>query len=224
MDQPEAGPSRTTPPPLQHSSSDEPLIIESTVASRRPQRIPRKASARSSIPPKPKVAKKTTVEKGKGKPKGKGKGKEIETILIDESTDEDEPVFVGVASKLAEKYTFKSTSSASITSSNGIVAIQTPDNGQAESDKPKPAPLILHPPLSPQGKPPAIPAWLGKSSILLQIPYCVVCKLRWKKENGAARWVGFTCCRFMFAGLSREGKVDVSATHFYMSTSSLSTS
>ena len=185
MDQPEAGPSRPSPPRLQHSSSDEPIVIEPSAATRRPQRIPRKASTRSTNPPKPRITKKSTSEKATGK--GKGKGKEIETILVDESTDEDEPVFVGVASKLAKKYTFKSVSSISSTST-GIVSVPAPDTGQ-ESDKPKPAPLVLHPPLSPQGKPSAIPAWLGKSSILLQIPYCVVCKLRWKKENGAARWV-----------------------------------
>jgi hypothetical protein len=97
-------------------------------------------------------------------------------------------VFVGIASKLAKKYTFKSVSSGSSTSSSNSLPIPTPlDTGQ--DDKPKPAPLILHPPPSPPGKAPAIPAWLGKSSVLLQIPYCVVCKIRWKKENGAARWV-----------------------------------
>lgn len=107
-------------------------------------------------------------------------------MLVDESTDEDEPVFVGVANQLAKKYNFNSASSISSTST-GIIVVH--DTAQTEIDKPKPPPLILHPPLSPQGKPPTIPAWLGKSSILLQIPYCVVCKLRWKKENGAARWV-----------------------------------
>lgn len=197
MNQSEAGPSRPTPPRLKHSSSDEPQIIETTTASRRPQRIPRKVSAGTSNPSKPRT-KKPTLEKGRGKGKDKAKGKEVETILVDESTDEDEPIFVGVASKLAKKYTFKSTSTISSTST-GTTPIVIPDTG-AESDKPKPAPLILHPPLSPQGKPSAIPAWLGKSSILLQIPYCVVCKLRWKKENGAARWVSLfygPCCGWM---------------------------
>ena len=181
MDESEAGPSRPTPPRLQHSSSDEPQIIETTTTSRRPQRIPRKVSGRVVPPVKPRAAKKTTLGKGKGK----GKEKEVDIVLVDDSTDEDEPVFVGVASKLAKKYNFKSVSSISSTST-GIIVV--PDTGP-EIDKPKPPPLVLHPPLSPQGKAPSIPAWLGKSSILLQIPYCVVCKLRWKKENGAARWV-----------------------------------
>jgi hypothetical protein len=116
---------------------------------------------------------------------------------VDDSTDEedeDDPVFVGIASKLAKKYTFKSTSSNSVSSassgsSNGITAIPSLDTGQEEKPKPKITPVVLHPPPSPPGKAPAIPAWLGKSSVLLQIPYCVVCKIRWKKENGAARWV-----------------------------------
>jgi hypothetical protein len=194
MDQPEAGPSRRSPPVLQRSSSDDLKIIEPTPASRRPQRIPRKAATRSTSITKPKTTKKAAgseKEKEKGKGKTKGKGKEIETILVEDSTDEDEPIFVGVASKLAEKYTFKSISSASTTSSTGIIPISHPDTGQV-IEKPKPPPLILHPPLSPPGKPPSIPAWLGKSSILLQIPNCVVCKIRWqKKENGAARWVSF---------------------------------
>jgi hypothetical protein len=188
MDESEAGPSRPTPPKLHHSSSDEPQIIETTTTSRRPQRIPRKVSGRPTPPVKPRAAKKATLEKGKAKGKGKEKEKEkeVDVVLVEDSTDEDEPVFVGVASKLAKKYNFKSASFISSTST-GIVVV--PDTGP-EIDKPKPPPLILHPPLSPQGKPPTIPAWLGKSSILLQIPYCVVCKLRWKKENGAARWVG----------------------------------
>jgi len=185
MDESEAGPSRPTPPRLQHSSSDEPQIIETTTTSLRPQRIPGKVSGRAVPPVKPRAAKKTTLEKGKAKGRGKGKEKEVDVVLVDDSTDEDEPVFVGVASKLAKKYNFKSASSISSTST-GIIVV--PDTGP-EIDKPTPRPLILHPPLSPQGKAPSIPAWLGKSSILLQIPYCVVCKLRWKKENGAARWV-----------------------------------
>jgi hypothetical protein len=167
-------------------------IIEPTAASRRPQRIPRKAATRSTSISKPKPTKKAAgseKEKEKGKGKTKGKGEEIETILVEDSTDEDEPIFVGVASKLAEKYTLKSISSHSTTSSTGIIPIAQPDTGQV-IEKPKPPPLILHPPLSPPGKAPSIPAWLGKSSILLQIPNCVVCKIRWqKKENGAARWV-----------------------------------
>jgi hypothetical protein len=187
MDESEAGPSRPTAPPLHYSSSDEPQLIETTTTSRRPQRIPRKVSGRPVPPVKPRAAKKATLEKGKAKGKSKGKEKEVDVVLVDDSTDEDEPVFVGVATKLAKKYNFKSASSISSTST-GIIVV--PDTGP-EIDKPKPPPLILHPPLSPQGKAPSIPAWLGKSSILLQIPYCVVCKLRWKKENGAARWVSF---------------------------------
>jgi len=133
------------------------------------------------------------LEKEKGK--AKGKGKEAETILVEDSTDEDEPVFVGVASKLAKKYSFKSISSASTTSSIGVTPVPQPDTGQA-IEKSKPPPLVLHPPLSPPGKAPSIPGWLGKSSILLQIPECVVCKIKWrKKENGAARWVSHDSCQ-----------------------------
>lgn len=194
MDQPEAGPSRQTPPPLTHSSSDDLQIIEPTAASRRPQRIPRKAATRSASITKAKPTKKAAALK-KEKGKSKGKGKEVETILVEDSTDEDEPVFVGVASKLAKKYSFKSTSSGSITSSTNVVPPPKLDTGQ-DNDKPKPPPLVLHPPLLPPGKAPSIPGWLGKSSVLLQIPECVVCKIKWrKKENGAARWVSYDICQ-----------------------------
>jgi hypothetical protein len=191
MDHPEAGPSRRTPVPLQHNSFDELQIIEPTTTSLRPRRIPRRPAERSSTIKAVKPKARATARKTSGSDKGKGKAKatgEIETILVEESTDEDEPVFVGIASKLAKKYTFKSVSSGSSTSSSNSLPIPTPlDTGQ--DDEPKPAPLILHPPPYPPEKAPAIPAWLGKSSVLLQIPYCVVCKIRWKKENGAARWV-----------------------------------
>jgi hypothetical protein len=178
MDQPEAGPSRPQRPALIHlGSSDEVIEVEATKAVPRPKRITRtKAPSTTTISGTTKTRKSTRAPSTVvAKSKGKGKAKEAadDTILVGDSTDEedeDEPIFVGIASKLAQKYTFKSASSNSISSassasSNGITPI--------------PPPVLA----------PTIPTWLGKSSVLLQIPNCVVCKIRWKKENGAARWV-----------------------------------
>jgi hypothetical protein len=209
MDQPEAGPSRPQRPALIHlGSSDEVIEVEATKAVPRPKRITRtKAPSTTTISGTKKTRKSTRAPSTVvAKSKGKGKAKEAadDTILVGDSTDEedeDEPIFVGIASKLAQKYTFKSASSNSISSassasSNGITPIPppvlaptTPDTGQDDKPKLKITPVVLLPPPSPPGKAPTIPTWLGKSSVLLQIPNCVVCKIRWKKENGAARWV-----------------------------------
>lgn len=140
----------------------------------------------------------TTKTKLKGKEKSADRD---DTILVEESTDEDEPMFVGasIAKKLSSKYTFqpnsvsKSNSSLSSSSSSSIVITSVNSKQKpivVEDEKPQPPPLPLLAPLEP-AKPPPVPAWLGRTAVLLQIPYCVVCRVRWKKEkeNGAARWV-----------------------------------
>ncbi|WVQ84009.1 hypothetical protein IAT38_006154 [Cryptococcus sp. DSM 104549] len=45
-------------------------------------------------------------------------------------------------------------------------------------------------------EPEPVPAWLGKTAVLLQLQACAVCKVRWKgKESGAARWRHMSTCR-----------------------------
>lgn len=223
MDQPEAGPSRSPGQPtrqLDNGSSDDieevPLSklraakgkgrskaktrpVDDAVSDAQPQpvarsrRIPRTATTRATI-------RSTTIARSTTKQKGKGKEKQVEkdeAVLVEESTDEDEPMFVGesIAKQLASKFTFqsnstsKSNSSLSSSSSSSIVVVGVKSRPiVVEDDKPQPPPLPLLPPLDPAKVPP-VPAWLGRTAVLLQIPYCVVCRVRWKKENGAARWV-----------------------------------
>lgn len=228
MDQPEAGPSRspasTSRQPENGSSDDieevplaktrttkgksrakpKPRAVSATVAEdaspaqpvARFRRIPRAATTRTAARP-PTITTRSTTNAN-----SKGKGKQVdkdETILVEESTDEDEPMFVGesIAKKLASKFTFQSTtksksksnSSLSSSSSSSVVVVGVKDRPiVVEDEKPQPPPLPLLPPLDPIKAPP-VPAWLGRTAVLLQIPYCVVCRVRWKKENGAARWV-----------------------------------
>ncbi|KAK8846749.1 hypothetical protein IAR55_005836 [Kwoniella newhampshirensis] len=41
-----------------------------------------------------------------------------------------------------------------------------------------------------------VPRWLGKTAVLLQLPCCAVCKVRFKKsDSGAARWRHMSICR-----------------------------
>ncbi|WVQ97826.1 hypothetical protein IAU59_004941 [Kwoniella sp. CBS 9459] len=57
-----------------------------------------------------------------------------------------------------------------------------------------PAPLPLLPDLALEPAP--VPTWLGKTAVLLQLPACAVCKVRFKKtESGAARWRHMSICR-----------------------------
>ncbi len=110
------------------------------------------------------------------------RGKAKTTIRNDE--DDDEPVFVGstVATDLAEKYSYKLSSSS-------YSSPLSPPKRKA-SPTPAPPPLPLFAPVSPPKKPIAVPVWLGRTAVLLQLPDCVVCRKRWKKsDSGAARWV-----------------------------------
>ncbi|ORY26864.1 hypothetical protein BCR39DRAFT_560295 [Naematelia encephala] len=113
------------------------------------------------------------------------KGKE-RAIDVD-AYDEDEPVFLGqaLAAKLADKYSFRSPSVGSSTS--------IAKNSKAETPQPPPLPIAA--PLSPPLEPVPVPPWLGKTAVLLQLPRCVVCKVRWKKnQSGAARWRHISTC------------------------------
>ncbi|WVF70068.1 hypothetical protein IAT40_004855 [Kwoniella sp. CBS 6097] len=64
---------------------------------------------------------------------------------------------------------------------------------KSELKNPTPA-LPLLPDLSLEPAP--VPTWLGKTAVLLQLPACAVCKVRFKKtESGAARWRHMSTCR-----------------------------
>lgn len=175
-------------------------IIEGPAASRS-RRIARKAATGSSI----RASRLNSKTQGSDKGKQRVKRQDPEARILvegstDEDEDEDEPVFVGKS--LARKYTFKSGSivKSDTSSSSSIVVTDEvkpraklkpkgkPKLEDQKDPKPQPPPLPLVTPVENVRAPP-VPAWLGKTSILLQIPYCVVCKVRWKKENGAARWV-----------------------------------
>lgn len=180
--------SRTDASTLHDQAEDE--IIEVSAAGR-PRRIPRKAATGSTARRAPARAKAPNGTNAKGK--GKAVQPETDaTILVDESTDEDEPLFVGKS--LAKKYTFQSASIVkSDTSSSSSIVITDEIKPKAEA-KPKTKPQLKgdaeekpsHPPLPllapvENVKPPPVPAWLGRTSVLLQIPYCVVCRVRWKQ-------------------------------------------
>ncbi|KAL8634473.1 MAG: hypothetical protein Q9228_007932 [Teloschistes exilis] len=107
-------------------------------------------------------------------------------------TDDDEPVFLGgkIARRLAEKYSYVSSSSDS---SNDMaskpLAVAKREKKESKS-KPPPLPLL---PSLPARPPLPVPPWLGKASILNQLSTCVVCKVPFKKtDSGAARWVSKT--------------------------------
>ena len=225
MEQPAAGPSRSPDPiirqPDNGSSDDmEEIPLAQTRKGKGRSRAKSKTSAvvgtdpaidltpvaRSRRIPRTSTSirhptRKTTTAQSTSISKSRGKAKEVErdrTILVEESTDEDEPEFVGasIAKKLASKFTFQSnsgskstTSISSSSSSSSVVVVGIKSRPiVVEDDKPQPPPLPLLAPLE-RGRPPPVPAWLGRTAVLLQIPYCVVCRVRWKKENGAARWV-----------------------------------
>ncbi len=119
------------------------------------------------------------LPKQKAPVRGKGKAR---AVL---EADDDEPIFVGssLATRLADKYSFKSS----------FPSISPPDLPVPLKDTPPPR-LPLVAPRSPPKQPVPIPSWLGRTAVLLQLPDCVVCRKRWKKsDSGAARWV--SCLR-----------------------------
>lgn len=216
MSSPGAGPSRPPKKPHPDTSSDEIVVIDSLPAGLSATNTPTRSRSKSQTPKAggaarvakvgktvsrptraPRRQKSDTVEHSTKTGLGslsarKGKAKSEEVLVEDTDEEEDSPVFVreSLATRLAEKYTFKSSSSSKST---------TPSvkNG-SPSTKPEVPPLVLVPPLSLTAPP--VPPWLGKTSILLQLPTCVVCKVRWKKsDSGAARWVG---CRSLLSAIS----------------------
>ncbi|OCF37572.1 hypothetical protein I316_00698 [Kwoniella heveanensis BCC8398] len=69
------------------------------------------------------------------------------------------------------------------------------ESKSASTDSAPPlAPLPLLPDLALEPAP--VPSWLGKTAVLLQLPACAVCKVRFKKsDSGAARWRHMSTCR-----------------------------
>ncbi|WWD22061.1 hypothetical protein CI109_106549 [Kwoniella shandongensis] len=72
-----------------------------------------------------------------------------------------------------------------------ITSQKQEDTSQPQS---QPPPLPLLPDLALEPLP--VPNWLGKTAVLLQLPGCAVCKVRFKKsDSGAARWRHMSACR-----------------------------
>ncbi|RXK42253.1 hypothetical protein M231_00612 [Tremella mesenterica] len=134
------------------------------------------------------------------------------TKIEEKSDSSDEIVFV--ASRLADRYTYCSTSPKSKSSrlsakreiSEGVKKIeQDSEKGKAKSELKSEnegsgeskafRPLVLKQPMNiPKDAPPP-PAWLGKTSVLLRLPECVVCHRRFNKtDSGAARWRHVSTC------------------------------
>ncbi|EIW68731.1 hypothetical protein TREMEDRAFT_63193 [Tremella mesenterica DSM 1558] len=134
------------------------------------------------------------------------------TKIEEKSDSSDEIVFV--ASRLADRYTYRSTSPKSKSSrlsakreiSEGVKKIeQDSEKGKAKSELKSEnegsgeskafRPLVLKQPMNiPKDAPPP-PAWLGKTSVLLRLPECVVCHRRFNKtDSGAARWRHISTC------------------------------
>lgn len=72
--------------------------------------------------------------------------------------------------------------------------------GKSDSLSKQPGSHTLLPDLGLEPDP--VPKWLGRTSVLLQLQACPICKVRWKgKESGIARWVSeFSCLK---RGLNR---------------------
>lgn len=136
--------------------------------------------------------------------------------LVISDDDDDEPEFIdSVWEGLAEKYRFKevsnsvaagklsrptkevsrpsSKSSAKRKSdvserSNAISAPTVKTREKSDNLCKQPGSHTLLPDLGLEPDP--VPEWLGRTSVLLQLQVCPICKVRWKrKESGIARWV-----------------------------------
>jgi hypothetical protein len=147
----------------------------------------------------------------------------------DDNNDGDEPVFLHetIAKRLADKYTYRSSSSSSIGSSSLVDLSAPTSRARAKPKRSTPATatamatmrtkatasstprasLSLAQPPSPPREPVPVPDWLGKTAVLLQLKCCVICRKQWKKsDSGAARWVRFTCLSFVyFLGCVQHG-------------------
>lgn len=135
-----------------------------------------------------------------------------ETLVI--SDDDDEPEFIGpVLGGLAEKYCFKEISLPAAGKlswpTNGVSSQSCKSSAKRNSDVSERRDTIsaalkirggsgnlskqqishaLLPDLSLESEP--VPEWLGRTSVLLQLQACPVCKVRWKeRESGITRWV-----------------------------------
>jgi hypothetical protein len=137
----------------------------------------------------------------------------------DDNNDGDEPVFLHetIAKRLADKYTYRSSSSSSIGSSSLVDLSAPTSRARAKPKRSTPATATamatmrtkatLAQPPSPPREPVPVPDWLGKTAVLLQLKCCVICRKQWKKsDSGAARWVRFTCLSFVyFLGCVQHG-------------------
>ncbi|KIR40928.1 hypothetical protein I307_05308 [Cryptococcus deuterogattii 99/473] len=152
----------------------------------------------------------------------KSSNRKLRTKTFVVSDDDDEPEFIGgVLGGLAQKYRFKQVSHSAATGnlsqsteemsrhssknsakrnsdiSERSEAISSPSAktlGRSDNLPKQPGSHALLPDLGLEPEP--IPEWLGRTSVLLQLHACPICKLGWKgKESGIARWRHMTICR-----------------------------
>nr|AAV28735.1 BSP1p [Cryptococcus gattii] len=141
-----------------------------------------------------------------------------EIVVI--SDDDDEPEFIGPAlGGLAEKYWFKEISLPAggklSWPTNEVSGQSYKSSAKRNSDVSERRDTIsaalqirdrsgnlskqqgshaLLPDLSLESEP--VPEWLGRTSVLLQLQACPVCKVRWKqRESGISRWRHMSICR-----------------------------
>lgn len=135
------------------------------------------------------------------------------TLVISDN-DDDEPEFIGpVLGGLAEKYRFKEVSSSTAAGklsrptkemsrpssksnakrkSDAVSAPTVKTRGKSDSLSKQPGSHTLLPDIGLE--PDSVPKWLGRTSVLLQLQACPICKVRWKgKESGIARAVRDIC-------------------------------
>ncbi|OWT39675.1 hypothetical protein C362_02165 [Cryptococcus neoformans Bt1] len=144
------------------------------------------------------------------------------TLVISDDDDDDEPEFVGpVLGGLAEKYRFKEVpnSVAAGKLSRPTKEVSPPSSkssAKRKSDVSVRSDAISAPTIKTRGKsdnlskqsgshtllydlglePEPVPEWLGRTSVLLQLQACPICKVKWKrKESGIARWRHMSICR-----------------------------
>ncbi|WVR04436.1 hypothetical protein IAU60_001439 [Kwoniella sp. DSM 27419] len=126
----------------------------------------------------------TSKAKGKGTPKGQSKGRSKPATSPEHVKGE-----LPTQGELTPSGKGKRTPRAK------AVKKPTKTKGNAAAD---PIDLSATLPLLPDLalEPAPVPPWLGKTAVLLQLPACVVCKVRFKKsDSGAGRWRHMSICR-----------------------------
>nr|AEG78590.1 BSP1 [Cryptococcus gattii] len=181
------------------TSSDEPVNLDCPPSFSPPPIRRRNASTSSATKP--------------SNPKSRS-----EILVI--SDDDDEPEFIGpVLGGLAEKYWFKEISlpaggklswptnevsgqsykssakrNSDVSERRDTISAALKKRGGSGNLSKQQRSHALLPDLSLESEP--VPEWLGRTSVLLQLQACPVCKVRWKeRESGITRWRHMSTCR-----------------------------